>query len=138
MAKKLLNNPIGAVAQVITVEVVPEDIQKKVEQLEAELVLERAKPPLVQEKVVEITKLVDNPRLIEKIAKLESQYEELKAKGAYKLLKNHIDLVDSRPNIEPVTAANANPSRGRDCKHIAVASIVSLLLGVGLTWLFMR
>lgn len=138
MAKKLLNNPIGAVAQVITVEVVPQDIQKKLEQLEAELALERAKPPLVQEKVIEITKLVDNPRLIDKIAKLESQYEELKARGAYKLLKNHIDIVDSRPNIEPVTAANANPPRGRDYKHIAVASIVGLLFGALTTWLMMR
>jgi len=140
MGKRFLNNPLSSAVQVLTQEVESPELLERLKRLEAELAEERAKPPVIQEKTVEITKLVDNPRLLEKLKKLEQAYEDLKAKGAYKLVKDHIpNIQESRPNMEQAATAPAKASTGGvDIKKLGPAFIVGLSIGAAVVWLFMR
>jgi sulfur transfer complex TusBCD TusB component (DsrH family) len=137
MPKKLLNNPGGLVSQVLTVAEIPQEIHEKIATLEAQLAIEKAKAPLIQEKIVEVVRITDNPRTIEKLKKLEVAYEDLKAKGAYKLVKDNIPLIqDSKLKMEQPT--NHDDSRGIVIVTVGVVSIVGFLFGVLTTWLIMR
>lgn len=151
MAKRLLNNPTGKDAQIIHIAQVPDHIQEHIRDLEAKLVESIAKPPvsIVQEKIVEVEKVINDPRLIDKMESLKAELAELKARGAYQLVKHQIPLIqeiktasqDSELNVEQI----ANEAREGDkiiilkmTKILCAVSTVGFLFGMFLMWLYLK
>lgn len=125
MGKKLLHNPTGfANSEVRYIDVDAAFLKSKVEELESMLEAANAKPQQIREveKTVEVTRLVDSPRLLEKVKLLEQQLSDLKAKGAYRLVKDVI----SQPAMQQIQKATY--------KHIYIG-IAGIILGSFGTWL---
>lgn len=144
MAKRLLNNPTSKEVQVLHFAQIPEDVQEHIRKLEAEVIELKAKPPLVDEKIVEVEKIVQDPRLIEKHEKLKAQYDELKARGAYQLVKEALPPIEvlgekeSWPKVEQKAEIGDGEKEFNIFLLLGTASTVGFLFGIFVMWFFMK
>lgn len=136
-SKRFVSNPVGGGVVENTVFQIPPEITAKIKALEANLLAAQNKPP----KTVEVEKIVevfrDNPIHLQKIKKLELELQDLKNRGAYKLVKQQVGLLS--PNVEQkaveMPEVDEKTARSFRWQIVGIAFTVGIFLGALAKWL---